>query len=318
MYYSCGCYCNCGDDPCGCQAEICTNCTTTSTTTMAPCIGEQCDELYDCSCIIYNGPDLACYGIYNGDNLCKILYIAASNVPACSTTTVPPTTTTTTCACLGYQVIANKGLAVSYSYVKCGESKEQIEYLGTQPQAVICAERTSIPTIVAGNGSIIPTDPICCTITTTVPVGKTQRCTAASNYYAIEGNSSSPWADFPDTFKVTMMVLNGVNYVNANTPPLTLLSRRNLVIGVGLDGNSYVMNISDWLTTIARGSGFVFHDNMRVIDKPYATATMYMEITMTDPGGTRTYYYDDNLGFGYDDNNSGIIWAGTYKCEQLK
>lgn len=306
MWYSCGCSCSCGDDPCGCQNIVCPECTTTTSTTTIPCDGEKCDELYDCACIIYNGPDLVCYGIYNGDNLCKILQIAASNLPSC-TITPPPTTTTTTCPCLGYEIVSNKGAAVSYSYTPCGEEKEIIDYLKTSPIKTVCAKRGSIPIIIAGSGSVYPTDPICCTPTTTIPSLK-QRCTASTDYYAIEHR----WLDFPDTFKLVSMKLDGIEYVNASTPLLTLNSAVDLNIGTGLDGNTYVMNISDWLTSIAQGSGFVFYDNMRVIDYPYAGATLYIEIEMTDPGMRNTYYYNDTNGFSYN----GGLW-NSYTCSTL-
>ena len=74
---NCGCYCgscNCGgidcysQPQCGCN----TKCSTTTTTTI-PCIGENCDELYDCNCVIYNGGNLESYGVEPGTNLCDIL-----------------------------------------------------------------------------------------------------------------------------------------------------------------------------------------------------------------------------------------------------
>jgi hypothetical protein len=162
MWYSCGCSCSCGDDPCGCQQVVCTSCTTTTTTTSAPCIGEKCDELYDCACIIYNGPNLACYGIYKGDNLCKILQIAASNLPSC-TPPVPTTTTTTLCPCLGYELVSAKGQVFSVSYIPCGKTNAEIEYV-TEPIVSICAKRNSVPVLASGFGYINPKDPGCCTL----------------------------------------------------------------------------------------------------------------------------------------------------------
>lgn len=303
MYYSCGCYCSCGGDPCGCQQFVCPQCTTviTTTTTRVPCIGEKCDELYNCDCIIYNGPDLACYGVFNGDNLCKILQIAASNLPSCAPP-VPPTTTTTTCACLGYTLTNGAKGTFTVSYIPCGETKEKLQYVA-KASVTVCAKRSSIPKKIGGVGTI--SEPSCCTPVIQVPY-ITSRCTAATAYYAVE----KEWRYTPISFKLVNMILNGVQYVTGTAPILNINSSANLSIGTGLDGNPYVMNISDWLNNLAVGSGYTFHDNMRVIDYPYAGATLNIEIEMTDAAGTQTYYYNNSLGFSYDGQGT---W-NTYTC----
>ena len=309
-YYSCGCFCSCGDDPCGCQQVVCPQCTTTTSTTTIPCIGEKCDELYDCACIIYNGPDLQCYGIKHGDTLCKILQIAAANLPSCAT---PSTTTTTTtlCPCVGYTVTAFKGAGVAVSYITCGGQKEIIDYAYTRPVFDICTQRGSVPQLVSGKAQIAALDPECCVTTTTTAAPLMQRCTVYQGYGEIERK----WNDFPDTFTAVSIKLNGVEYVNSTTPNLNINSRADLVIGIGLDGTSHVMNVSDWVNTITRGSGFVFHDNMNVIDYPYAGATLDITLSMQDPGGTRSYYYD-STGFGFI-GESYRAQLGTYTCAPL-
>jgi hypothetical protein len=279
---------------------------------MTPCIGEKCDEIYDCACIIYNGPDLQCYGIKHGDTLCKILQIAASNLPSC---VAPSTTTTTTtlCPCVGYSVTASKGAAVSVSYIPCGSQKETIEYLNTNPIINICTQRGTTPQIISGRAVIQPLDPECCVTTTTTAAPLMQRCTVDQGYGEIERN----WTDFPDTFTAISIKLNGVEYVNSNTPNLNINSRADLNIGIGLDGSSYVMNVSDWVNTIAAGSGFVFHDNMTVIDYPYAGATLDITISMQDPGGILFYHYD-STGFWVSDEKTTYRGdLGTYSCKLL-
>jgi hypothetical protein len=114
MSCNCGCNSGCGCDPNPCH-KPCTTTSTTSTTTI-PCIGEQCDELYDCECVRYIGEDLLCYGIKNGTTLCEIIQIindeicklgpvATTTLRDCrfgtltatiltTTTTIAPTTTT--------------------------------------------------------------------------------------------------------------------------------------------------------------------------------------------------------------------------------
>ena len=80
---------------CGCYQSICPQCTpthrttTTTTTTINPDC-ELCDQFYDCECIIYNGPNVECYGLTKGDNLCEILETIIQNLPQCKTTLPPP------------------------------------------------------------------------------------------------------------------------------------------------------------------------------------------------------------------------------------
>jgi hypothetical protein len=92
MYYSCGCCCSCGvSASCGCYQSTCSQCistTTTTTTTISPDC-EPCDEFYDCECIIYNDLNNGCYGLKDGDNLCKVLEIIIQNLPQCKPV-VPP------------------------------------------------------------------------------------------------------------------------------------------------------------------------------------------------------------------------------------
>jgi len=66
------CYCNkCSNgDSCNC------NCITTTTTCYPvaekPCI-KICDDIYPLECIIYDGEDNECYGVYKGDTIKDIL-----------------------------------------------------------------------------------------------------------------------------------------------------------------------------------------------------------------------------------------------------
>lgn len=86
MYYSSGCNCGCDYD-CGCNtvpSTCCTTCSPITTTTTEPCVGEPCDELYNDECVIYNGPDLTCYGIKNGYTLTDIIEVIAAHLPSCA------------------------------------------------------------------------------------------------------------------------------------------------------------------------------------------------------------------------------------------
>lgn len=72
-------------NPCSCECG-CASTTSTSTTTTTTCAGQPCDVVMDPNCIIYNGPDIPCYGIQTGDTAADILQIIINNF-ACITTT---------------------------------------------------------------------------------------------------------------------------------------------------------------------------------------------------------------------------------------
>jgi hypothetical protein len=80
-------------NPCICGAAVST--TSTSTTTTTTCNGEPCEEAVDPRCIIYNGPDIPCYGIKDGDSAADILEIIIDLFACITTTTAAPTTSTT-------------------------------------------------------------------------------------------------------------------------------------------------------------------------------------------------------------------------------
>lgn len=304
VFYSCGCSGNCSDDPCDCQSQPCLECAAVVTTTTVPCIGEKCDEIYDCKCIIYNGPDLACYGVYTGDNLCRILEIAASNLVAgCATTT---TTTIAPCDCYNYTLTPNPHYDVTVvRYIECVTNLvKQVEI--TKP-TIVCSvstpefmSSTHVGTIVKGG---------CCTYTTTIP--PRQRCTNAA-YYAINMDWSN--VTYPISYQLEQLELNGIEYAHGEI--LTLLSAADLIIGIGLDGATpFIMNINDWLTSVANNtmvpanaSGFEFHDDMQTFDTPHPNSTWSIKITKTESNGYKIdYYYDSLSGFGYDMGQSGTI-----------
>jgi len=81
---SCNCGCNCGGYDCNGFSQPCYECITPAPVvpvTPDPCEGTPCDEIYNASCVIYNGPSLACYGIPNGSTLAYILEVIANNLP---------------------------------------------------------------------------------------------------------------------------------------------------------------------------------------------------------------------------------------------
>ena len=91
---SCGCNNSYYNLPCCCP-PVPVGTTTTTTTTQCP-NAIPCDEAYESDCIIYNGPNIPCYGIKTGDSVTDIINIIISQLNPCTTTTTTTSTTTTT------------------------------------------------------------------------------------------------------------------------------------------------------------------------------------------------------------------------------
>ena len=108
-----GCLCNNLDDllkTCSCGCNVCTT-TTVPTTTTTTCIGEPCDEIIDPNCIIYNGPEIPCWGIQTGDSAADILDIIIG--------LLCPDTTTTTTSPVPQELLP---LTLKYSNVSLGDA----------------------------------------------------------------------------------------------------------------------------------------------------------------------------------------------------
>lgn len=183
-------------NPCCCQKPAVVTSSTTTTTTI--CVGgEVCEEALDPRCIIYNGPDINCYGIKTGDSAADILQIIINNIncfdattttTSTSTTTTSSTTTSTTssttttttaipCNCIS---ISNAENCVA-EWVNCDGSPGFFDDWSTQPEIVICARENSVsitglfplcnPTVVVnGLCSTIDDCPLPSTTTTVAPV----------------------------------------------------------------------------------------------------------------------------------------------------
>jgi hypothetical protein len=103
--------CSCNNSyynlPCCCPTEP----VITTTTTACP-DGTICEEVMQSDCIVYNGYDLACYGIAPGTNLTTILQTLILLLPGCTTTTTTPVTTTTT-------IFSSESICLRHSTVNC-------------------------------------------------------------------------------------------------------------------------------------------------------------------------------------------------------
>jgi len=145
-------------DPCCCQPGTTTTSSTT-TTTLCP-NGEVCEEVVDPRCIIYNGPDLPCYGIKKGDSAADILEIiidlfqcttttttiapttTTSTTTSTTSTTTSTTTTTTTIPCLCYTITATE--FCSAVWINCDGTSGSHNDFGKEPTITICAQENSL------------------------------------------------------------------------------------------------------------------------------------------------------------------------------
>jgi len=137
------------------------------------------------------------------------------------------------------------------------------------------------------------------------PIVPQARCTAIGTaaYYEMERT----WYDCISggyTFTLNSLTLNGVEYSIGQT--LTVGNFENIIVGKGiLDGLPYVMNINDWLSEIAVGTGFLFYDNMSTIDIPLSSSTYDIQILrVSNATGIQLHYRwfklsDGTTGFNF-------------------
>lgn len=143
--------------------------------------------------------------------------------------------------------------------------------------------------------------------------GNAQSGLGGTGYYQVERN----WPEGNTyTFTLNSLLLNGVEYANGNV--ITITSSDDLVVGTStIDGYIYVMNINDWLNSIpgVSESGFVFHDDMHVIDKPDTNSKFTIAISSSSAeGGNWDYFYTSGYGFSIaDPSDSG----NHYTCEPI-
>ena len=119
-----------------------------------------------------------------------------------------------------------------------------------------------------------------------------------------------------DTFILVDCIVNGIQY--ATNQEITVGYGGDAVsLGIGLDGNTYVMNVSDWMNSIGI-PGITFYDNMTVIDLDNSLSPYVIEITKTWPAAIAAPYFFTSLhsyAFAfYDVESSGY---GLKTCVPL-
>lgn len=105
------------------------------------------------------------------------------------------------------------------------------------------------------------------------------------------------------TFKLTITI-NGI-LMTDYIPPLVVNAPADLVVGLGIDGGSYVTNVSDWVTSHLP-EGFVMRDNGMCIDTPADTQFKF-EIYYEETGPLGDYGLYEYNNDGFFDPNTGIV-----------
>lgn len=175
--------------------------------------------------------------------------------------------------------------------------------------------RKHVGNIIYAHGIAVVTDP---NYISRINVLPHRRCTFSGGPgggpggFSIDDNMNDlPTFGLPYIYELLDFTVDGVQY--ASNQILSITSVSQIVFGTGLDSNTYLMNISDWMNTIGV-PGFEFHDNMRVIDTPASTTTYTIHIRRLGPGGGPNDYYYTQNGFSLFTISNRY---GLYSCTSL-
>jgi hypothetical protein len=294
--------CNCGAKydnkvPCCCSQGSPLVCTTTT------CADAQiCNQTIESNCVIYTGPNIECSGVTTGMTVTQVMDIILDGVNLIN------------CSYCWSMDNSLSSLFVDAEYVN---SDGETVPLTIEPYTVAQVCGRSVNTYIS---TLVPVNlgrcSVCFPTTTTTTSIPNVRCTFLSvlgqpGDYRIErfwdNLTTDPLTSEPFTFVLYDFIVDGVDYSNAETLIISLSS--DLVTGVGLDGGTYVMNINDWLNTVAP-QGFVCHDDMKVIEHPQGS-TYLIRIRRINNSGTLDYFYTSTYGFAYGEQANTY---GTYQC----
>lgn len=227
-------------------------------------------------------------------------------------------------SCECYDLDATNGSKIGIEFIDCNGTQRSVNpgdriaacILGIITLGTGC---TATP-IVGGDCSIggvceLPPPPIVpqrCVIAPSNIINPGSGLPYGTNSTAYQINSN--YIDgYTYTYQLTTMVLDGTEYASGQT--LSFVALAGLSIGLGLDGvTPYVMNVSDWLTSIASGTGFEFHDAMRVIDTPDSSSTYFIQVLYS---GIYYTYTEEGFGFSYVAGTPPSFLYQTRSCSPL-
>jgi hypothetical protein len=295
--------CNCSAKydnkvPCCCSQGSPLVCTTTTCADAQPC-----SQTIESNCVIYTGPNIECSGVTTGMTVTQVMDIILDqlNLINCS---------------YCWSVYNAASVETEFDYIDADGNNVTYPVLAAGATVQVCGR-----SVVTTGGGITATKigrcSVCFPTTTTTTVIPNVRCTFLYGFgqtggYRIERGwfnlTNDPTTSYPYTFVLYDFTVDGVQYAARQTLVISLTS--DLVTGVGLDGGTYIMNISDWLNTVAP-QGFVCHDDMKVIEH-YQGSTFSIGIRRINGGcGTLDYFYTSTYGFAYREEANTY---GNYQC----
>ncbi len=130
-------------------------------------------------------------------------------------------------------------------------------------------------------------------------------CTIKTGYYQVNRN----WMNILYSYELVNCVFNETQYATGQS--LNIYSATDVVVGTGIDGQEYVMNINDWINSILP-SDIRFYDDMRSVTCP-SDATFTISITDKETG---TVYIYDNTGLSIMIGPT-TTHQGYYVCETV-
>jgi hypothetical protein len=294
--------CNCGAKydnkvPCCCSQGSPLVCTTTTCADAQPC-----DQTIESNCVIYTGPNIACSGVTTGMTVTQVMDIILEgvNLINCS---------------YCWNVTNTGGSQTEFDYIDADGNTINYPAIAAGATVQVCGR--SVVQINGITATKLGRCSACFPVTTTTTATPNLRCTFLSvagqaGDYRIERDwnnlTNNPATSESYTFVLYDFTVNGIQYANAETLTINLTS--DLVTGIGLDGGTYIMNISDWLSTVAP-QGFVCHDDMKVIEHPLGYNYSIRVRRINTHSGTLDYYYTSTYGFAYGEEANTY---GTYFC----
>ena len=226
------------------------------------------------------------------------------------------------CACL---TLTSASDICTFAYLDCDGIQQTIE-LNFGDSQNVCGVS---PIIVSGTGTI--SIGALCIEGECPPTPVPQRCNAGGNAHFDEYRIEGTWQNPQYIFELMSFKVDGVEYATGET--LTVNAPGDLVVvpGILYPGQTYVQNINNWLNSIpaVAGLGFVFYDDMSVVDTPDVSTLYSIRIKRTIPatGSVWNYWYVKNntcMGFGCNGGSQtitpppcGTLYKLNWSCSNL-
>lgn len=207
------------------------------------------------------------------------------------------------CSCLTFESASD---ACLFGYLDCDGISQTVS-LNFGDSINVCGVS---PIIISGKGTIVIGG--LCIAGDCPPTPVPQRCEAGGNANYTSWRMEGTWENPQYIFELLSFKVDGVEYATGET--LTVNAPGDLVTASGIvyPGETYVQNINNWLNSIpaVAGKGFVFYDDLSVIDTPDVSTTFSIRIRRTIPatGNVFNYWYiKNNTCMGFSCNANRLV-----------